>query len=294
MSASSSTTSGLLPPSSSTTRFRLRPAASPTLRPVAVEPVKEIIRTFGSSVSACADVGATAITCRTPSGRPASSKMRAISTPPLIGVLGSDLRITALPSASAGPTERAGSMTGKFHGQITPTTPTGTRRAMLVRPGISEGSTWPSGCEISAAAMSSWPIDALSSLSALGGIAPPSRTSQRISSGRWRSSSSAARRTTATRSLIGVAAQSRWARAAEAAACATVSALPAPAAPSTSPVAGSVALDRLGGVHPAVAEDAPAPGGLVQQGLAGGLSATSVLMQPLLGEWGVYKSKSYD
>ena len=56
MSASSSTTSGLLPPSSSTMRFRVRPAASPTLRPVAVEPVKEIIRTFGSSTSAWPDL----------------------------------------------------------------------------------------------------------------------------------------------------------------------------------------------------------------------------------------------
>ena len=60
MSASSSTTSGLLPPSSSTTRLRLRPAASPTLRPVAVEPVKEIIRTFGSSHERLADLGAAA------------------------------------------------------------------------------------------------------------------------------------------------------------------------------------------------------------------------------------------
>ena len=163
-----------------------------------------------------------------------------MSTPPLIGVLGSDLRITALPSASAGPTERAGSTTGKFHGQITPTTPTGVRRATLVRPGTKEGSTWPSGCEISAAAISNWPFEAVSSLSAFGGIEPDSRTSQPISSSRCCSIRSAARRTTAARSVKGVAAHSRCARAADSAALATVSALPAPAVPRTSPVAGSV------------------------------------------------------
>src|ERR687891_1515405 len=240
MSASSSTTSGLLPPSSRMTRLRPRPAPSPTFRPVAVEPGKEIMRTFGSSTIACPTSAPPAITWSTPSGSPASSKIRAVSTPPLTGVLGSALRITAFPSASAGPTERAGSTSGKFHGQITPTTPTGTRRAMLRRPGMAVGSSWPSGCAIRAAAMSNCPIVADTSLSALGGIPPPSRTSQRTSSARWRSTSSAARRTTATRSPIGVAAHSRWARAADAAALATVSALPAPAVPRISPVAGSV------------------------------------------------------
>ena len=191
-----------------------------------------------------------------------------------------------MPSASAGPTERAGSTTGKFHGQITPTTPTGTRRAMLVRPGVSEGSTWPSGCEISAAAISNWPIEALISLSALGGIAPPSRTSQRISSGRWRSSSSAARRTTATRSLIGVAAQSRWARAAEAAAFATVSALPAPAVPSISPVAGSVLSIVSGASTQPSLKMRPlqlASSSRTSQVVA--CSVTSVLMDALLWRW---------
>src|SRR5690348_16497286 len=39
MSAASSTMSALLPPSSRLTRFSVRPAASPTSRPTAVEPV---------------------------------------------------------------------------------------------------------------------------------------------------------------------------------------------------------------------------------------------------------------
>jgi hypothetical protein len=204
------------------------------------------MRTFGSSTIACPTSAPPPITCRTPSGSPASWKMRAVSTPPVTGVLGSDLRITAFPSASAGPTERAGSTSGKFHGQITPTTPTGTRRAMLERPGVIDGSTWPSGCEMSAAAISNWPIEALTSLSAFGGIAPPSRTIQPTISARWRSSSSAARRTTAARSANDVAPHSRWARAADAAARATAGASPAPAVPITSPVAGSVTASVSG------------------------------------------------
>ena len=70
MSASSSTISGLLPPSSSTVRFSPRPAASPTRRPVFVEPVNEIIRTFGSSTSAWPTSAPPPITCNTPFGQP--------------------------------------------------------------------------------------------------------------------------------------------------------------------------------------------------------------------------------
>ncbi len=141
MSASSSTISGLLPPSSSTTRFSVRPAVSPTTRPVFVDPVNEIIRTFGSSTSACPTSGPPQSTCRTPDGSPASSKMRAITTPPVTGVFRSLLSTTAFPSTSAGPSDRIASTIGKFQGVITPTTPIGTRRAVEVRPGIGDGSS---------------------------------------------------------------------------------------------------------------------------------------------------------
>ena len=97
MSASSSTISGLLPPSSSTIRFSPRPAVSPTTRPVFVDPVNEIMRTFGSSTSACPTSAPPPSTCRTPAGSPASSKMRAMITPPLTGVFGSLLSTTAVP-----------------------------------------------------------------------------------------------------------------------------------------------------------------------------------------------------
>ena len=64
-------------------------------------------------------------------------------TPPVTGVFGSHFSTTALPSASAGASERIASTIGKFHGVITPTTPIGTRRAVDVRPGVSDGSTMP-------------------------------------------------------------------------------------------------------------------------------------------------------
>ena len=95
----------------------MRPAAWPTSRPVAVEPVNEIIRTCGSSTSAWPASALPANVCRTPSGTPASSKTRATTTAPLTGVFGSALSTTALPSASAGATERIASTSGKFHGR---------------------------------------------------------------------------------------------------------------------------------------------------------------------------------
>ena len=77
MSASAITMSALLPPSSSATRLSMPPAISPTRRPTAVEPVKEIIPTAGWRTSASPVSAAPGRTCRTPAGRPASSKRRA-------------------------------------------------------------------------------------------------------------------------------------------------------------------------------------------------------------------------
>ena len=63
----------------------------------------------------------------------------------MTGVFGSLLSTTALPSTSAGPSDRIASTSGKFQGVITPTTPIGTRRAVEVRPGtgdVSSCSSW--------------------------------------------------------------------------------------------------------------------------------------------------------
>ena len=57
-----------------------------------------------------------------------------------------------LPSASAGATTRMPRMSGKFHGVIAPTTPIGTRSAMLTRVGLCDGRISPTAREVSAAA----------------------------------------------------------------------------------------------------------------------------------------------
>ena len=62
-----------------------------------------------------------------PSGRPASSYSFASSRPPVTGVSPAGLRTTALPTASAGATDRLDRCMGTFHGLITATTPTGRR-----------------------------------------------------------------------------------------------------------------------------------------------------------------------
>src|SRR5699024_12863267 len=128
-SAPGKTTVALLPPSSRCTRLRLRPAASPTLRPAAVDPVKETTSISGASVQAAPASAPPGTIWKTPSGRPASSRARAIMTPPETGVRGSGFSTTALPNARAGTTERIDRISGKLNGEITPTTPTGRRRA---------------------------------------------------------------------------------------------------------------------------------------------------------------------
>ena len=86
-------------------------------------------RTAGSTTSASPTSAPPGSTCSTPAGSPASSKIRANIAPPQIAVRGSGLRITALPSASAGATARIARIVGTLNGAITPTTPAGTRRA---------------------------------------------------------------------------------------------------------------------------------------------------------------------
>jgi hypothetical protein len=55
------------------------------------------------------------------------------------------LSTTVLPSASGAAIARAERMSAAFHGAIAPTTPTGRRSAIAKVPGMSEGSTWPTG-----------------------------------------------------------------------------------------------------------------------------------------------------
>ena len=79
----------------------------------------------------------------TPSGKPASSASSAMRMP-VSGVCSASFITTVLPHARAGPHFQASISSGKFHGMICPTTPTGCRsvydrklpRTGTVRPSI--------------------------------------------------------------------------------------------------------------------------------------------------------------
>ena len=148
-STSPRTISAELPPSSRCARLRCCPASAPTARPARVEPVNAMIRTAGSTTIASPTSAPPGSTCSTPAGSPASSNTRANIAPPEIAVRGSGLRITALPSASAGATARMARIVGTLNGAITPTTPAGTRRAKDNR-GDPVRSSSPYGCDGSA------------------------------------------------------------------------------------------------------------------------------------------------
>ena len=183
-SASSSTISGLLPPSSRLTFLSRPPACAPTIRPTSVEPVNETMLMFGSVTSA-SPVSASPMTIwSSPSGRPASLKTAANMAPPQIGVCGSGLSTTALPSASAGATTRMPSTLGEFHGVIAPTTPTGTRRIIDSRSCWTVGTSEPYGCHGIAAAASSSPAAKFCSWCILLRWAPVSRCVHVPNSGR--------------------------------------------------------------------------------------------------------------
>ncbi|CAB4737870.1 unannotated protein [freshwater metagenome] len=100
ISASSKTTTGQDDPSSN--ESFLTPATLEICVPVAVDPVKEILRTRESltKASPSSDPGPCK-TCNTPSGNPASVKhfARAIA---VSGVVRAGLRTTEFPTASAG------------------------------------------------------------------------------------------------------------------------------------------------------------------------------------------------
>jgi hypothetical protein len=130
-STSSRTMSAEFPPSSRCTRFECSAARRATIRPARVEPVKETSCTSGSATIASPTSAPPGSMLNRPAGRPASSKMRARVTPPHTAVRGSGLSSTALPSASAGATARMERISGALNGEITPTTPTGTRLVKL-------------------------------------------------------------------------------------------------------------------------------------------------------------------
>ena len=110
IAASSSTTIGSLPPSSSTEPFSWRAQASPTPRPTSTEPVKSTLATLDSTSAAPAS-GPPWITRSTPSGTPARSNTRWIRWP-IRQVRGAGLSTTPFPAIRAIATSPSGIVHG--------------------------------------------------------------------------------------------------------------------------------------------------------------------------------------
>ena len=150
-SASSSTTTGPFPPSSSTAA--LPTAASATFRPVSVEPMKPTpcVPGFRAISSPTVDPGPVT-RLKTPGGRSAST-MHSASAMPATAVVDAGVQTTLFPHASAGAISSAGIVYGQFHGVITPITPRGRRISSTRLPGDTEFGSRPSSRFPSSAAL---------------------------------------------------------------------------------------------------------------------------------------------
>src|ERR1700686_2508294 len=125
ISASSNTTNGALPPSSSPSLFTPTEACRYRILPTSVDPVKPTKRTAGCSHRTLPIGGAAPVmTLNTPLGTPAFSASAA-SASALSGVSLAGFKTTVQPAASAGDTLRVIIEFGKFHGVIAPQTPIG-------------------------------------------------------------------------------------------------------------------------------------------------------------------------
>ena len=126
-SASSNTTTGDLPPSSSVTFFRSAAAARTIMRPTSVEPVKAILSTPGCAASAAPALSPVPLTrLMTPSGTPASWQISARRIA-LSGASSAGFSTSVQPVARAGATLSITIGSGEFQGVIAPTTPIGSR-----------------------------------------------------------------------------------------------------------------------------------------------------------------------
>ena len=123
-SASSSTTIGSLPPSSSVTGTSRSPAAAATRRPTSLEPVKSTLPRPRARTSAAPTSPSPCATRTRAGGAPASANSCSTSAPDR-GVSSDGLSTTAFPAATAYAACVNGIAKGKFQGAITPTTPSG-------------------------------------------------------------------------------------------------------------------------------------------------------------------------
>ena len=128
-SSSSATTSskkmlGDLPPSSSVTGIRFWLAYCMISRPVVVSPVKAILAMRGEDASGLPASRPKPLTMlSTPGG--SRSPIRPAHTMIAAGVCSAGFSTTQFPAASAGASFQHAISSGKFHGMIWPTTPSG-------------------------------------------------------------------------------------------------------------------------------------------------------------------------
>ncbi len=127
-SASSNTTNGAFPPSSSETFLTWRAHCSIRSFPTSVEPVKPSLRTTRFEVISPPIAGASAAspvtTLKTPAGRPASSASFATASAES-GVCSAGFSTIVQPAAIAGAALRVIIAAGKFHGVMPTVTPIG-------------------------------------------------------------------------------------------------------------------------------------------------------------------------
>ena len=125
-SASGSTMDASLPPNSSVMRFKSCDAPSIIFLPVAVEPVKVILSISAWPVISGPRLSSPVMILTTPAGTTSlisSAKRKVVS-----GVKGEGFNTIVQPAINAGTIFCTAIITGKFHGTMPPTTPTGTRR----------------------------------------------------------------------------------------------------------------------------------------------------------------------
>ncbi|MNT77028.1 hypothetical protein D3C72_2161000 [compost metagenome] len=117
-----------MPPNSNDTGFTPGATARMMVAPVADSPVKVMPSMSGCVVrNSPAESGPNPCArFSTPAGSPAWSATSANSVA-VLGVTSDGFMITVLPNASAGATFQVNSSSGRFHGEITPTTPSGLR-----------------------------------------------------------------------------------------------------------------------------------------------------------------------
>jgi hypothetical protein len=133
-----------LEPISSWNRVRFRAAAAAIPRPTPSEPVKVTASTPGLSISvwpACAPEPMTRL--KAPGGRSSWRLMISARAQALAGVAFAGFQTTALPKASAGAIFQAAVAMGKFQGEMTATTPMGSRRTSISMPGRTESAVSP-------------------------------------------------------------------------------------------------------------------------------------------------------